>query len=101
MFNLKKIQKEIWGNKKSKGFNITDVNLEFCLTFEELAEAFRAYHRKLPDVGEELADVVIYLIAIAKMLHVDLEKEIMKKIEKNKKRKYENINGVHIRIKGR
>lgn len=100
MINLKKIQKEIWENKKLKGFNITDVNLEFCLIFEELAEAFRAYHKKLSDIGEELADVIIYLLSISKMLNIDLEKEIMKKIKKNKKRRYEKINGVHIRIKG-
>ena len=42
MVDLKKIQKEIYQNKINKGFNTTDVNLEFCLAYEELAEAFHA-----------------------------------------------------------
>ena len=66
MVDLKKIQKEIYQNKINKGFNTTDVNLEFCLAYEELAEAFHAYHRKKNDLGEELADVAIYLLSIAK-----------------------------------
>ena len=28
---FKKNQKDIWQNKVNKGFNITDVNKEFCL----------------------------------------------------------------------
>ena len=101
MINLQKIQKEVWKNKKSKGFNTTDVNLEFCFTFDELAEAFRAYRKKLPDLGEELADVMFYLLSLAKMLHIDLEKEMIKKLEKNKKREYQKINGVNVRTKGK
>ena len=32
MTDLKKLQKEIYQNKVNKGFNITDINKEFCLT---------------------------------------------------------------------
>ena len=39
MVDLKKLQKEIYQNKVDKGFNITDVNKEFCLTYGEVAEA--------------------------------------------------------------
>lgn len=99
MIDLQKIQKELWQNKKSKGFNTKDVNLEFCFTFDELAEAFRAHRKKLPDLGEELADVILYLLSLAKMLNVDLEKEIIKKLKKNKKREYKKIKGVNVRIK--
>ena len=98
MLDLKKLQKEIWKNKLAKGFNVTDIGLEFSLTHGELSEAFHAYIKKLPDVGEELADVFIYLLALAKMLNIDLEKEILAKVEKNKKRKYTTINGVHVRV---
>lgn len=79
---------------------MTDINLEFCFVYDELGEAFRAYRKKLPDLGEELADVVIYVLGLAKMLNIDLEKEIINKIEKNKNRKYKKINGVNFRIKG-
>ncbi|MFA6410098.1 MAG: MazG-like family protein [Candidatus Buchananbacteria bacterium] len=99
MVDLKKLQKNIYDNKVAKGFNVTDVNFEFGLTYGELAEAFSAYRKKLPDLGEELADVVIYLLGLAAILNIDLEAEILKKVEKNKKREYEKINGANIRIK--
>jgi len=51
----------IFDNKLKRGFNTTNVELEFCFTNGELAEAFEAYRKKLPSVGEELADVAIYL----------------------------------------
>ncbi|PIZ56939.1 hypothetical protein COY23_02130 [bacterium (Candidatus Torokbacteria) CG_4_10_14_0_2_um_filter_35_8] len=97
--NLKKIQKEIYRNKLEKGFNTKDVYLEFCLTHNELSEAFQAYNKKLPDLGEELADVAIYLLALAEILNIDLEEEILKKVEKNKKRKYKEVNGVLVKTK--
>ncbi|MFA7286281.1 MAG: MazG-like family protein [Patescibacteria group bacterium] len=101
MIDFQKILKEIWENKNTKKFNIDDINLEFCLTFDELAEAFRAYHKKLPDIGEELADVAIYLLSLSKMLDVDLEKEIVKKIKKNKQRTYKKVGGVNVKVKGK
>lgn len=99
MLDLKKLQKEIFDNKIAKGFNVTDVNLEFNFTYGELAEAFEAYRKKLPDLGEELADVTIYLLGLAAILKIDLEDEILKKVEKNKKREYKQINGINTRIK--
>lgn len=99
MIDLKQLQKDIYGNKVAKGFNTTDVHLEFNLTYGEISEAFNAYSKKLPDLGEELADVAIYLLGLAEILNVDLEKEILKKVEKNKNRVYEKINGVHVRTK--
>lgn len=44
--NMKEIQKEIWDNKVNKGFNIADVNKEFCLLYGEVAEAYDAYRKK-------------------------------------------------------
>lgn len=35
--NLKEIQKEILQNKINKGFNITDINKEFCLLYGEVS----------------------------------------------------------------
>lgn len=99
MIDLKTLQKEIYDNKVAKGFNTTDINLEFNLAFEELAEASAAYREKLPDLGEELADVMIYLLGLAEILKIDLEQEIVNKIEKNKKREYTKIDGVPVRTK--
>jgi NTP pyrophosphatase (non-canonical NTP hydrolase) len=100
MIDLKKIQKDIFQNKLNKGFNTTDINKEFCYTYGELGEAYDAYRKKKEDLGEELADVVIYLMGLSEMLKIDLEDEILKKISKNEKREYENINGVNVRTKG-
>ena len=80
MTNLKELQQAVWENKVKHGFNTTDVPLEFSYTYGELAEAFHAYRKKLPDIGEELADVMIYLLGLATILHVDLEDELIKKI---------------------
>jgi NTP pyrophosphatase (non-canonical NTP hydrolase) len=98
MKELTNIQKIIYDNKVKKGFNTTNIELEFCLTNGELSEAFEAYRKKLPTVGEELADVAIYLYGIAEILGFDLNKEILKKVDKNKNRIYQNINGVNTRI---
>jgi NTP pyrophosphatase (non-canonical NTP hydrolase) len=99
MIDLNKLQKQIYQNKVEKGFNITDVHKEFCFIHEEVAEANRAYYKRLPDLGEELADVAIYLLGLSEILKIDLEKEILKKIEKNEKREYEKVDGVLNRIK--
>lgn len=96
--DLKRIQKEVWQNKINKGFNTTDVNKEFCFLYGEVAEAYEAYRKKKNDLNEELADIAIYLMGLSEMLGFDLENEILKKVEKNEKRVYKNINGVNIRI---
>ena len=99
MIDLQELQKEIFDNKIAKGFNTTDVSFEFGLIYGELAEAFDAYRKKLPDLGEELADVAIYLLGLSAILNINLEEEILKKIEKNKKREYKKISGVNVRTK--
>ena len=51
-----------------------------------------------PDYGEELADVAIYLLGIAEISGIDLEKEIINKMEKNSKRVYKkNEKGILIK----
>ena len=99
MVDLKKLQKEIYQNKLNKGFNVTDINKEFCLTYGEVAEAYDAWRKKKDDIGEELADVTIYVLGLSEMLNVDLESEILEKVNKNKHREYKIINGVNTRFK--
>jgi len=88
MIDLKKLQKEVMQNKLEKGFNTTDIALEFCRAHEELSEAFSKYSKRQPGVAEEFADVVIFVLGMCETLGFDLEKELLRKIEKNKKRKY-------------
>lgn len=99
MIDLKKLQKDVYQNKLDKGFNVTDINKEFCLTYGEVAEAYEALRKKKDDVGEEIADVMIYLFGLSEILNIDLEKELINKINKNKHREYKIIDGVNTRIK--
>ena len=98
MIDLTEIQKRVYRNKVAKNFNVTDVFMEFCYTHGELSEAFDAYIKKKDDLGEELADVALYLLGLSEILGIDLEKEINAKIIKNEKRKYIQKDGVNIRI---
>lgn len=78
-----------------KGFNTTDVPLEFCLLQGEIAEAFDAWRQGREDAGEELADVAIYLLGLAEMTGVDLQDHIEAKMAKNAARVYQRLpNGV-------
>ena len=97
---LSKFQKEIFQNKLDKGFNTTDVHKEFCYLYGEVGEAFEAYRKKKDDLGEELADVAIYLLGISEMLGYDLEEQMELKHKLNKNRKYQTIEGVNTRIEG-
>ena len=88
MVNLKKLQKEVMKNKLKKGFNTNNTALEFCRAHEELSEAFSKHNKNLPGVAEEFADVMIFILGMCEAMHFDLEKELIRKIEINKKRKY-------------
>lgn len=87
--DIRDAQKRAWDNKVTKGFNTIDVALEFGLLTAEVGEAFTAWRKHLPDFGEELADIALYLMAIAQMNDIDLDAEIESKIEKNMRRVYE------------
>jgi NTP pyrophosphatase (non-canonical NTP hydrolase) len=92
---IRSAQKLAWENKVAKGFNTTDVPLEFCLLQGEIAEAFDAWHKGRDDVGEELADVAIYLLSLAEMTGIDLQDQTKTKMAKNAARVYHRLpNGV-------
>ena len=82
MIDLQKIQKDVYQNKLDKGFNVTDINKEFCLIYGEVSEAYEAWRKKKDDVGEEIADVMIYLLGLSEILNIDIETELLKKIKK-------------------
>lgn len=88
MIDLKELQKEVMRNKIEKGFNMTDAALEFCRAHEELSEAFSKFNRGQKGVAEEFADVMIFILGMCEKFGFDLEKELVDKIEKNKKRQY-------------
>lgn len=99
MIDLKEKQKEVYQNKIEKGFSL-DPNFNFNLLYGEVGEAFDAYYKKKNDLGSEFADIVIYVMGLCETLGIDLEEELINKIDKNKKRKYKKENGAYIRIEG-
>ena len=100
MIDFIQLQKDVYQNKINHGFNVTDVNMEFCLAYGELGEAYMAWLKKKEDLGEEFADVVIYLMGLSEILGIDLETEIINKINKNATRVYAIENGVLVRKEG-
>ncbi|MEK7471588.1 MAG: hypothetical protein AAB623_03000 [Patescibacteria group bacterium] len=88
MIDLKELQKEVLRNKVEHGFNTTDIAQEFCRAYEELSEAFSKHNKNQHGVAEEFADVMIFILGMCETMGFDLEKELISKIEINKKRKY-------------
>ena len=98
MIDLPQLQKQIYQNKIDKGFNTTDIFKEFCLLYGEVSEACDAYNKKNDNIGEELADIAIYLLGLSEILGLNLEDEIIRKVAINKERTYIQKDGVNIRI---
>ena len=89
--DIRAAQKAAWRNKVAKGFNTTNVPLEFCLLNGEIAEAFDAWRKGLDDLAEELADSVIFLLGLSEMVGIDLEEAIEAKLAKNETRVYQRL----------
>ena len=98
MIDLVEVQKRVYRNKVEKGFNVTDVFMEFCHIYGELSEACDAYSKKKTDLGEELADIALFLLGLSEILNINLEDEILKKLEVNEKRVYVKQDGVHVKV---
>jgi len=89
---------------KSKGWYEADSkrpqtprNLAVSLSIEsaEILEHFQ-FGDEIKDkeeLGSELADVTLYLLQLASVSGIDLEEAVLKKIEVNKKRKWDVKNG--------
>lgn len=87
MLDIEKCAQLVLDNKIANRFPTDDVDHEFDLLKKEVAEAEEVLNDpdKLPS---ELADIVIFVISIARMKGIDLEKSIVDKIEYNKNRSY-------------
>lgn len=87
--NLKTMQKKVYNNKVTHGFNVDNIEKEFLFLYGEIAEAFEAYkNNNGTALAEEMADIAIYLLGLSEILHIDLEEEIIKKMRINEKREY-------------
>lgn len=94
--NLQQYVKEL---EIERGFDRQTI-IEKCLLLgEEVGELFKAVRKsekikidsnsQKHEVGNELADILIYLCAIANRYQIDLEKAFREKEEINKTRKWE------------
>ena len=60
MVDLKKLQEEVMRNKIEKGFNTTNVAVEFCRAYEELSEAYNKHAKgDAKGTAEEFAEVIV------------------------------------------
>ena len=96
--DLEQMQKRVYQNKLNKGFNVTDVPKEFCYLYGEVAEAYDAYLKNKEDLGEELADIAIYLLGLSEILGYNLKEQIEYKMQKNEKRIYKKVGKSYIQI---
>jgi NTP pyrophosphatase (non-canonical NTP hydrolase) len=79
-----------------RGFSHQNVTQKCLLLGEEVGELFKAVRKqerlgidaeaKVGSVGEELADILIYVCSIANRLQIDLAEALAAKEEVNKKR---------------
>jgi NTP pyrophosphatase (non-canonical NTP hydrolase) len=88
-------------NKVAKGFNTTNVPMEFGLLVEEVGEAFSAWRKGRPGLGAELADVAVFLLGLAQMTGIDLAAEVQAKLTLNEARAYAPLpNGTLVKQEG-
>ena len=78
---------------REKGFWDDERNIGemLMLIVTELSEAMESYRKSdKENFNEEIADTLIRLFDLSGGLDIDIEKEIMKKMRKNKKRPYKH-----------
>ena len=93
---IKDLQKLIMKQAEEKGFGIKpkeiNVGEKVALIHSEVTEAFEAYRHKDMDGKDgfkrELGDAVQRILHLAGIFNIDIEKEILIKLESNKSRKW-------------
>lgn len=93
---LNVVQQYVAEMEKERGFSTRSVIQQCLLLGEEVGELFKAVRKQqnisvdprslVGDVEDELADVLIYLCAIANRLDIDLEDAFRRKEARNEER---------------
>ncbi len=95
--SISEITKIILAQAKEKGWGTTTTEIsipeKIVLIHSEVSEAYEAYrHKDMNLFAEELADIITRALHLAVCLNIDIEKEILKKLEKNKTREWKQLN---------
>lgn len=93
---LKDLEKMIMEQAKAKGFGTkpSEINVaeKIALIHSEVAEAYEAYRHKDMDskdgFRQEMGDVVARVLHLAGIMGVDIEAEILKKLDSNRAREW-------------
>ena len=102
---LQELTELVTAQAKEKGFGAKpeDINIgeKIALVHAEISEAYEAYRHKNIDgkdgFKEELGDVIQRVLHLCGVFDIDIEKEILKKLEMNKTRewKWDRMNETH------
>ncbi len=95
---LADFQRYVTELETERGFANQPAQEKCLLLGEEIGELFKAIRKaegiavdpqsKIGDIGDEMADIFIYLCSIANRYDIDLEAAFVAKEEKNKKRNW-------------
>ena len=87
--DLRELQKEIYENKKRRGFNVSDVGKEVVLMVEELGELARAVkNRDKEQMADATGDLMVYCLGLCEILGIDAQHLLERIVENNKTREH-------------
>lgn len=81
-----------YGTNSPRPQTLRNLAISLCLESSEVLEHFQWNDQDIDPtaLSDELADVALYLLQIASIAGVNLEEAILTKLEKNKKRTWDN-----------